>query len=54
LTPSLEEAIVDFQKSHKQIPAPEYGNHRAAVTLWFLTQAAHTVAEQNAEEGEGR
>lgn len=54
LSPSLEAAIIEFQKRHEQVPEVEYGNHRAAVTLWFLTQAAHKVAGQNAEKGEER
>ena len=34
------DALVVFQQSKKDIPIPEYGNPRAATTLWFLTQAA--------------
>jgi hypothetical protein len=49
---SVKEALIDFQKKHKQIPEVEDGNLRAAITLWFLTQAAHQVAQQNPEEGD--
>jgi hypothetical protein len=34
------DALVQFQQANKDIPVAEYGNPRAATTLWFLTQAA--------------
>ncbi|MEM9284168.1 MAG: 3D domain-containing protein [Verrucomicrobiota bacterium] len=35
----LKAALLQFQKDESHIPEAEYGNARAAVTLWFLTQA---------------
>jgi len=34
------EALLVFQQGNSEIPVAEYGNPRAATTLWFLTQAA--------------
>jgi len=35
------DALLLFQQAEPEIPAAEYGNPRAATTLWFLIQAAY-------------
>ncbi len=43
-----EKALIDFQKQHEKIPATEHGKKDAAITLWYLTQAALAVKEGKA------
>ncbi|MEM1443254.1 MAG: 3D domain-containing protein, partial [Verrucomicrobiota bacterium] len=41
----LETALRKFQKDEPHIPEAEYGNARAAATLWFLTQVVVAYKE---------
>jgi uncharacterized lipoprotein YajG len=43
------DALVLFQQANPHIPIAEYGNPRAATTLWFLTQAALEVSAAKAK-----
>lgn len=43
------EALIQFQQANPHIPVPEYGNPRAATTLWFLTQSAIKASSPPAE-----
>ncbi|MDF1659675.1 MAG: 3D domain-containing protein [Verrucomicrobiales bacterium] len=42
----IEAALLEFQKSQPLIPESEYGQARAATTLWFLTQAVVGAPEK--------
>jgi 3D (Asp-Asp-Asp) domain-containing protein len=39
------DALVTFQQANPHIPVAEYGNPKAATTLWFLMQAAIEASE---------
>lgn len=42
----IEAALLEFQKSHPLIPESEYGQARAATTLWFLTHVVVGAPEE--------
>lgn len=39
------QALIAFQQANPHIPVAEYGNPKAATTLWFLVQAALSPAQ---------